>query len=390
MSAAEKSPAPRAPRRRKATVYSVEIVRLALYDIGRSIDLKAAAALLPGVPGMRLARRRDTPSSLTMPAPLCVDLRSGLRKAYSEDSIEGFAASARLYDEGVMSIIVRLKVNATLEELHSIETKPVSAGIRDLDSYIAERYRAVLEQVLPAVASPRSEPESETYLAYCFADVGVAPTRFMHDNEKALTTLLAGEPWNYPLHEAQVRNAMRNPLSYSDHDLAVFDIDRCIVIDSERDYEDVLLICELANYQYLELRNLDKLLDKWLDEAEDDVAVLAKKGKGKRLDTSALQRKFGKIQTVRLDALFILENLENSAKIIGDYFLGTVYEHICGIFNTSGWTRSVERRLDALQNIYEIVKVEKSERTMLILDVVFIIVCIIFPVLQILQVMLST
>jgi len=387
---AEKSPVTRTPRKRNAAVYSVEIVRLALYDIGRSIDLKAAAALLPGVPGMRLARRRDTPSSLTMPAPLCVDLRSGLRKAYSEDSIEGFAASARLYDEGVMSIVVRLRVNATLEALHGIETKPVSTSIHDLDSYIAERYRAVLEQVQPAVASPRVEPESETYLAYCFADVGTAPARFMHDNEKALTTLLAGEPWNYPLHETQVRNAMRNPLSYSDHDLAVFDMDRCIIIDSERDYEDVLLICELANYQYLELRNLDKLLDKWLDEAEDDVAALARKGKGKRLDTSALQRKFGKIQSVRLDALFILENLENSAKIIGDYFLGTVYEHICGIFNTSGWTRSVERRLDALQNIYEIVKVEKSERTMLILDVVFIIVCIIFPVLQILQVMLSS
>jgi len=390
MSALEKAPAVRTPRRRKAAVYSVEIVRLALYDIGRSIDLKKAAALLPGVPGMRIARRRDTPTSLTMPMPLCVDLRSGLKKVYSEDSIEGFAASARLYDEGVMSIIVRLKVNATLQELHGIESKPVSHTIADLDSYIEERYRAVLEKVLPAVASPRKESESETYLAYCFADVGSAPGKFLHDNEKALTTLLAGEPWDYPLHESQVRNAMRNPLSYSDKDLAIFDMDRCIIVDSDRDYEDVLLICELANYQYLELRSLDKLLDKWLDEAEDDVGTIAKKGRGKKLNTGALRKKFGKIQTLRLDALFILENLENSAKIIGDYFLGTVYEHVCGIFNTSGWTRSVERRLDALQNIYEIVKVEKSERTMLILDIVFIIVCIIFPVLQILQVMLST
>lgn len=378
---------PRVPRTRKAPVYAVEIVRLAFYDIGRSIDLTMAAALLPGVPGMRLARRRDTPSSLTMPTPLCVDLRSGLKKLYSEDSIEGFAASARLYDEGVMSVIVRLKVNATLEDLHGIESKPVSHTIRDLDSYVDERYRAVLEQVLPAVSHPRTDPECESYLAYCFADVGVEPVDFMHDNERTLTTLLSGEPWDYPLHESQIRKAMSNPFSYSGHDLAVFDMDRCIIIDSERDYEDVLLICELANYQYLELRTLDKLLDKWLDEAEDDVHAISRKSK--KLKTGALRKKFSNIQALRLDALFILENLENSAKIIGDYFLGTVYEHICGIFNTSGWTRSVERRLDALQNVYEIVKVERSERTMLILDVVFIIVCIIFPVLQILQVMLS-
>jgi hypothetical protein len=368
-------------RRRKASTYSVEIVRMALYDIGRSIDLKKAASLLPGVPGMRLARRRDTPTTVTIPAPLCVDLRSGLRKVYSEDSIEGFAASARLYDEGVMSIVVRLKVNASLEELHGIETKPVSSSIRDLDSYIEERYQAVLEQVGPAVANRREQPESESYLAYCFADVGSAPQEFMRENEHALTRLLAGEPVDFPIHESQVRKTMSNPFSYSDHDLAVFDMDRCVVIDSERDYEDVLLICELANYQYLELRALDKWLDKWLDEAEDDVNLIARKGAGRGLKTGTLRKKLGKIQALRLDALFILENLENSSKIIGDYFLGQVYEHVCGIFNTSGWTRSVERRLDALQDIYEIVKTENSERTMLLLEIVFIVVCII-PIIQ--------
>ena len=373
--------------RKAAPVYAVEIVRIALYDIGRSIDLTKAADLLPGIPGMRIARRRDTPASLTMPAPLCVDLRSGLKKIYTEDTVEGFAASARLYDEGVMSILVRLKVNSTLEGLHGIESKPVSASIHDLDSYIEERFQAVLEQVLPAVAGPRSVPDHETYLAYCFADVGMPPAQFMRENEKCLTTLMSGEPYSYPVHESQIRKTMSNPFSYSDRDLALFDMDRCVIIDSDRDYEDVLLICELANYQFLELRTLDRLLDRWLDEAEDDVNAIAKKSK--KLKTGALRKKFGKIQALRLDALFVLENLENSAKIIGDYFLGTVYEHICGIFNTSGWTRSVERRLDALQNIYEIVKVEKSERTMLILDIVFIIVCIIFPVLQILQVMLG-
>ncbi|MBN2875139.1 MAG: hypothetical protein JXM71_08585, partial [Spirochaetales bacterium] len=276
---------PRGLRSRKEPVYSVEIVRIALYDIGRSIDLIKAAALLPGTPGMRIARRRDTPSSLTMPAPLCVDLRSGLNRTYAEDAIEGFAASARLYDEGVMSMVVRLKVNATLRELHGIEGKPILHGIRDLDSYIEQRYKAVLEQVLPAVANLRQTPESEDYLAYCFADVGSEPDRFLRDNERNITTLLQGEPWDYPVHESQIRKTMQNPFSYSSRDLAVFDIDRCIIIDTDRDYEDVLLICELANYQYLELRTLDMLLDRWLDEAEDDVHAIASRRSGKKIKT---------------------------------------------------------------------------------------------------------
>ncbi len=375
-----------------ATVHAVEIVHMALYDIGRSIDLKQATDLLPGTPGMRIMRRRDTPESVMIPVPLCIDLRSGKQKVFTDESVEGFAATARLYDDGVMSIIIRLRVSSTLEDLHGVEHRQLSAGIQDLDTYADERYRAVLELVEPAVSKDHydeTKMERESYTAYCFADVGCSPSDFAVSNERDLTTLMTGEPYGALLHPSQIRRTMSNPFSYSENDVAIFDMDRCIIIDAERDYEDVLLICELANYQFLELRTLDRLLDRWLDEAEDDVRLFQHK-RGKRRQRGApLEKKFAGLQALRLDALFILENLENSAKIIGDYFLGSVYEHLCGIFNTAGWNRSVERRLNALQNIYEIVKGDKTERTMLFLEVVFIVVCILFPVIQILQVMLS-
>jgi hypothetical protein len=382
-----------------APVHAVEIVHMALYDIGRSIDLKQAADLLPGTPGMRIMRRRDTPESVMIPTPLCIDLRSGKPKVFTDESVEGFAATARLYDDGVMSIIIRLRVSSSLEDLHGIEHRPLSAGIQDLDIYADERYRAVLELVEPAVSTDHydeTKMERESYTAYCFADVGCSPSDFVVRNERDLTTLMTGEPYGALLHPSQIRRTMSNPFSYSENDVAIFDMDRCIIIDAERDYEDVLLICELANYQFLELRTLDRLLDRWLDEAEDDVRLFQHKRsqrgqRGQRRQRGApLQKKFAGLQALRLDALFILENLENSAKIIGDYFLGSVYEHLCGIFNTAGWNRSVERRLDALQNIYEIVKGDKTERTMLFLEVVFIVVCILFPVIQILQVMLTS
>jgi hypothetical protein len=379
-----------------AAVHAVEIVHMALYDIGRSIDLKQAADLLPGTPGMKIMRRRDTPESVMIPDPLCIDLRSGKQKVFTDETVEGFAATARLYDDGVMSIIIRLRVSSTLEDLHGVEHRPLSTGIQDLDTYADERYRAVLELVEPAVSKDHydeTKMERESYTAYCFADVGCSPSDFAVRNERDLTTLMTGEPYGALLHPSQIRRTMSNPFSYSENDVAIFDMDRCIIIDAERDYEDVLLICELANYQFLELRTLDRLLDRWLDDAEDDVRLFQhKRGKhGKRRQRGTpLEKKFAGLQALRLDALFILENLENSAKIIGDYFLGSVYEHLCGIFNTAGWNRSVERRLDALQNIYEIVKGDKTERTMLFLEVVFIVVCILFPVIQIVQVMLTS
>lgn len=354
-------------RGRRAAPYDVEIVSMALYDVGRSIDLKAAASLVPGSPGMRIARRRDTPSSLTIPAPLCVDLGAGPGAGSGPVAV---SASARLYDEGVITVIVRSKIRATLEEMH---------GDMVMQAVVDQRYRAIYERVKPAIVAARDDPERETYLAFCFADVGKSPDLFMAENDRALTTLLTGEPYSYPIHGSQIQKTMGHQFSYGEGDRAVFDLDRAVIIDAERDYEDVLLICELANYQFLELRALDRLLDRWLDEAEDDVAFIAKRYGAPR--AGALRRKLGTIQALRLDAMFVLENLENSAKIIGDYFLGQVYEHVCGIFNTSGWTRSVERRLDALENVYEIVKVQRNERTMLVLEIVFIIVCVI-PIIQ--------
>ncbi len=385
---------PRAAVQKPPAGYPVEIVRMALYDVGRSVDLKKAAALLPGTAGMRILRRRDTPRSIMMPMPLCVDLRSGPQKAFCDDTIDGFSATARIYDEGVISLVVRLRMHATLEELHNIDEKPISANISSLDSYTDDRYRIILEQLLPAITHDHYDTErmeKEAYTAFCFSEIGSSIGDFVQDNKVALTTLLSGERWGASVHQSQIEKTIRNPFSYSERDLAIFDMDACIIVDAERDYEDVLLIAELANYQFLELRTLDRLLDRWLDEAEDDVnafydrkprkANSKSKKKPQKIRSGALQRKLAVIQALRLDALFILENLENSAKIIGDYFLGTVYEHLCGIFNTEGWTRSVERRLDALQNVYEIVKGDKSDRTMLTLEIVFIVVCII-PIIQ--------
>jgi len=74
------------------------------------------------------------------------------------------------------------------------------------------------------------------------------------------------------------------------------------------------------------------------------------------------------LQPLRLDALFILENLENSSRIIGDYYLEQIYDHLCGIFNTQGWKRNVEKRLEILQSIYTLTKNDKTDSTMVLLE----------------------
>ena len=190
-------------------------------------------------------------------------------------------------------------------------------------------------------------------------------------------------------HSSQVKQILAKPVSYRKNDIAVFDMDRCIIIDPARDYEDLLIIAEHANYRLIELRALDGLLDTWLDEAEKDLRKIYLSGGESHFGQRAVKMKLARLQALRFDALFTLENLDNSSKIIGDYFLGYIYERLCEIFNTEGWKVSVERRLGALQNLYELLKNDTAERRMINLEVVFIVVCIVLPLLQIVQVMMS-
>jgi hypothetical protein len=393
--AAPRAPQQKAGRKRReptsdgADTRLVEAVYLHLYDVGRSIDLKSVAALIPAHDDMGIVKRRDTPSSITLPKPLILQL--GDASCLDSGSFECFSAQAKIFEEGVVTIVVRVKARLPFDELHLLKTRTVLDQGRALtiESYSQESFERVLKAIMPAVDAPHDRCDVETYTAFCVIDCPGDPAVFLERNRDYAAALLIGEESDSQLHESQIEATLGTPFSYHKGDLAIFDMDRCLIIDSAADYEDLLLMVEHANYQLLELRVLDRLLDTWLDEAEADIRLLyAEKPAHKRPRGSA-QVKFAHIQALRFDALFILENLENSSKIIGDYYLGQIYDKLCEIFNTAGWKWSVERRLDALQSVYDMVKTDTAERRMVALEVTFIIVCIIFPILQIVQVMVQ-
>jgi hypothetical protein len=373
----------------------VESVFFYLYDVGRGVDLDKVANLLPAHPDFGIAKRRDTPASLTLPTPLILEL--GEPECSDLGGLECLSAQAKIYEEGVVTVVVRAKARLPMSQLHGLKDWRIESQGRRLSvvDYAEEGFGRLFEALKPAVLEPRAvgDMDRESYHAYCFLECGEDPARFIERNRDYCATLLIGEEPGAGLHDSQIGATLGMPFSYREGDLAVFDLDRCIIIDPRGDYEDLLLIAEHANYQLLELRVLDKLLDTWLDEAEDVIRLMS--AGGRRMSSRLIRGrgramvKVAHIQALRFDALFILENLENSSKIIGDYYLGQIYSRLCEIFNTEGWKWSVERRLDTLQDVYDMVKSDAGESRMVALEITFIIVCIIFPIIQIIQVMIA-
>ena len=365
---------------------NTEIVFFYLYYAGRSIDLKKVAKIIPANPDIGIIKnKRDTPASLTLPTPLIVQLT----RHEGEDGtpFDYITMNARIFEDGVISMIVRVKGDFSPKDLHKIRTTPFVLDEEEtfIDSWVETSFKRFFDKIKETVTSEQyvfSKFVRETYTAFCITTPLINPGEFVHSHRRTLACLLNGESPDTDLHESQITATLKDSFCYTDHDYALFDLDRCLIIDPYLDYEDILLVIEQANLQLLELRALDMLLDRWLDKAEDDIKIIFKNNTAR---LKMLKVKLASIQALSFDALFILENLENSSKIIGDYFLGQTFKNLCEQFNTEGWKRSIERRLATLGSVYDRVNVNASERRMVFLEIMFIVVCIIFPVLQIIQ-----
>lgn len=366
---------------------SFEIVRFYSHDLGRAVTFpKVPMAILSseelknrGRPGIR----RDTPDSLRLPAPLKLTMAEAELQAGPS-----FALEARLYDDGALTIVVRETVRCAFEELESMVHRPVVSGdgrALCVDEWAALLFKRIHRSISDAIVAPVAEQnrDSETYTAFCLRDCPEGATAFLKKNRETAAALLIGEEPGARLHEEQIQAALGRPFSYYADDAAVFDLDRCIIIDPSGDYEDVLLIAENANYRLLELRALDRLLDLRLEEAEKDLIGYGVTKRAGVLKGASPRTKFARIQALRFEALFILENLENSSKIIGDFYLCQIYDRLCVLFNTEEWKRSVERRLDILESVYDMAKIDSAERRTVMLEIAFIAVCVVIPALQI-------
>jgi hypothetical protein len=350
-----------------------ETVFLYLYDVGRSIDLAAVDKFLGTQPpsvGRPIGRRLDTPASLLLPTPLVVDLDESLFGG-NGCFLETLKFRAKLYEEGVVTIECRAEAHLELNELHTFRYRevPDDDGAATLDALADRHFAKLVGRIQKFINQDQYRFDAENredYHVFCLLDPVDDPQGFLKDHKDYLAPFLLGENPQISLHASHIATTMANPFSFTDRDAAVFDMDRAFLVAPDRDYEDLVLIIEHANYQLLELRALDKLLDKLLDDAERDLRSQRKARGGLRMPS--LTQKLGYLQPLRLDALFILENLENSSRIIGDYYLEQIYDHLCSLFNTGGWRHNVEKRLEILQSLYTMTKTDRTDSTMVLME----------------------
>src|SRR5258707_2893259 len=125
---------------------------------------------------------------------------------------------------------------------------------------------------------------------------------------------------------------------------------------------------ELANPQLAELEAYDRILDEALDRSYRD---LSERRARPRRDV------LRELRDIRIDLARFNDELSNITKFFGDWHLARIYENISARFHLGDWHRSIDGKLETLDDLYQLLKHDQNNRWMLILEVTIVLLFVI-------------
>lgn len=337
-----------------------EVVRLFAFDVANDIATARVQSLFGTKPErFDLKTIRKAPAGLPPYRPIQVVPEISL-------SVRGqpVRAVVRVYDVGVVTVALRAAIPVgALGELRPFHEMVLDDG-RSTENAAKEICRIAAEELLPVTARPSPPGEPESYTVFGLTDLGGdADVPKWLDRHRREVAGLLGQTDPDRLSEAQVAEILRLGRSYEIADAVVVDWDAALVVDLGGGYEDVLYVLELANFQLEELRWMDRYLDAQLDRAYAD---LGRTWTGTRFVLRSLRR-------LRVDLAKLADEVANVTKFIGDWHLARVYLLARERFHLDQWRDSVERRLGQLDHLYTLVRGERHNRQMLLLEILVVI-----------------
>lgn len=345
-----------------------QAVALFAFDIGYEVDLEKVGQLLPTQRLQPLSKTKRTPPYLQYPRPPQV-IPIGETNALVNRSGQ---IQATIFDFGAVSIAYRwpLVTDAQGFSLTHLPAFSESLFESDLENDAREQVRALLEKILPAVNKPGLADMVEDYYVFALEqlDQPVAATDLLQRHDGILAQVLRFE--TQPLSGEQQRDALSKAISYYETDLALIDWNAAILYDP--DYADTLNVLELLNVELLEARYLDAKLDRRVQNYE---VVVSKQPRWFLPLLSPYRHVIQELAELRIESALLAERVDNALKLIGDLYLARVHDAASERFGISTWDAAISRKLDIINNLYQLLtdRISTAQAQTLELIIIFLI-----------------
>jgi len=281
----------------------------------------------------------------------------------------------KLLPVGAISITVRVPFEVgQVEDLVGYHDLQFSNGA------LSEEVRRLAEEVRSELAPYYIRPvrqlaEEEAYTVFCIQSplvseegAGVGAEAWWRANRRAVASLLTQEPDVDHLSKQEADESTGRFLSYYEHDVVVVDWDAALIIDERQNFDETLYVMELANLQLAELEAYDRILDDSLERAYRDLTARPTRGR------AAVLRE---LREIRIDLARFSDELSNITKFFGDWHLARIYEYISARFHLGDWHRTIDKKLQTLDDLYQLLNHDQTNRWMLILEVTIVLLFVI-------------
>lgn len=316
------------------------------FDIAQAIDLVGAAhAVRDPTTAGTLGRTHPAPSHFQFaPPPLRVTQRGEpltLGHWSTADTVE-----LVLFDFG--AVLVSFAIPFAGSWGGAVELSCALAADSSLAAAARGRVQALASAISAHISKGTLAEVLEDYSVFRLpgALLGGDAEQLLAARGADLARILRAE--RQPLSREVIVDALSVRLQYGPDDLVLVDWHAAVLFDDEP--EDVVRVLEYANVQLLEMRFLDAQLDAAL---EDSLRSLSRREGRRFLGPMALHRELRSLSAMQLEAAFLFERLGNTLKVSGDQYLARLLRHSGGRFRLQEWNDAAQRKLAALDNVYD-------------------------------------
>ncbi len=366
--ALERKPAP------KVKLYTGEVVYIYAFDVAYEMVRQPVRELLgQPVASFVVDASKRSPRHLFFYRPQMVRLPP-LERIGPHGPVR-MERGIKLLPVGALSITIRVPFAVEqvedLVEFHDLQFS--NGSLHDEVRRLAEEVR---RELAPYYVRPvRQLAEEEAYTVFCMESPlrgedgsTVSAESWLRANRRSVAALLTQEPAIDHLSKQEADESTGKFLSYYENDVVVVDWDAALIIDQRQNFDETLYVMELANLQLAELEAYDRILDDSLERAYRDLGARSFRGR-----TSILRE----LREIRIDLARFSDELSNITKFFGDWHLARIYQNISARFHLADWHRTIDDKLQTLDDLYQLLNHDRTNRWMLILEVTIVLLFII-------------
>ena len=364
----------RKPSAPKVKLYTGEVVYIYAFDVAYDMTRQPIRELLgQSVAQFAVDASKRNPKQLFFYKPQMVRLPPMERIGpYGPVRVE---RAIKLLPVGAISITVRVPF-----AVNHVEDLVVFHDLQFSNGALHDEMRRLAEEAVAELKSFYLRPhpqliEEEAYTVFCIASplltqdgARISAESWFQSHRRQVAALLTQEADMERLSKQESDESTGRYLSYYEDDVVVVDWDAALLIDEPRDFDETLYIMELANLQLAELEAYDRILDNALERSYRDLSGRPLRSRGDILR---------ELREIRIDLARFNDELSNITKFFGDWHLARIYEKLSSRFHLAEWHRTIDGKLKTLDDLYQLLKHDQTNRMMIWLEVTIVLLFVI-------------